>query len=156
VGQPIDLILGGSQFCLRPAWRDAAGLPLARNPYVKRGTHPRGSGTDLAPEGQANASPTNASPPDIATLREDFERGYPSLSAGLVNFQGLAPQGFFSHQPHRKPDAPWGESPKLLSELLSNRLPMAATPPRRVEMNSKIGGPGWDRTNDQPIMSRPL
>jgi hypothetical protein len=21
-------------------------------------------------------------------------------------------------------------------------------------MNSKIGGPGWDRTNDQPIMSR--
>ena len=21
-------------------------------------------------------------------------------------------------------------------------------------MNLKIGGPGWDRTNDQPIMSR--
>ncbi|MEA2628371.1 MAG: hypothetical protein QOJ10_831, partial [Chloroflexota bacterium] len=29
-------------------------------------------------------------------------------------------------------------------------------PPGRLEMNSKIGGPGWDRTNDQPIMSRPL
>ncbi len=29
-------------------------------------------------------------------------------------------------------------------------------PPRRLEMNSKSGGPGWNRTNDQPIMSRPL
>ena len=58
----------------------------------------------------------------------------------------------------------------LWSAMISACHSSAAQPPRPAHsvnlasfaalkpgsMNSKIGGPGWDRTNDQPIMSRPL